>query len=254
MRRSPFLPLVFWVVLACATLPAATWSGHLVIVQEVILPRAEPAEVTLYDEMIATWQDRLERTRSRLEADDLVGDEKAVLLADIAAYQHAILATRRRRGGRVVIDRMTYELAAVPIRQTDIHTSDAVMTVSGRSGTARVDRPAGNVLARDLWEEGTSEHRLGEPPVSDGPRERVDPIQGHPAWFRRMQVNDVAVRVFWTDELPNIYAVGLTVDDPPSGLNHQLAGLPGLPMLVEWTAADRNARYRIRVAEIRPEE
>jgi len=228
------------------------WSGEIAIVHEVLLPEAEEAERQLNQELIAGWTQRIARARERLPI--ARPEEKVLLFEDIAALERAVDEARRRRGGRIEVERFRYLCADAPLLHNAILSSQVRMVIGDDDGYSLVDRGEGFIRTRrDVGGPRESQRLAERPPDFDGAQEPGEAIRDHEVRISQVDFRGGRAKVWWAPQLPNVYALALSEEEVERrGIPFALARFPGLPLIVQWRVGE--AQHRLRVADLTARE
>lgn len=221
-------------VLALLQAAAQEWSGTITQVENVVGPAdvagGDRAELDAYAKLL---EQRLLRTRADLRAAPQT--MARVLRGDIGTYQAELERVALARGG------------VVAVAQTTFVMSGQKLVVIGEGPRLVVDRTLGRAIALDG-------QRRDDVPLAPLPvpiaLDRMAPevaVVGTTA--RRIEIKAEGRKyvVLLVPDLPNPYALGLlpiNADDKDS-LALALAVLPGLPVVVEYSAAGITHRWEV---------
>lgn len=230
MRTLTLLALCCFLVL-----PAAEWSGRIVVEESLRRPEASAALKVELDAFIERMQKRLDIVKAELAVANAA--ERKVLLQDLANFRGEIMRARRERGGLVRLGSREYRLASEAILML---SEDSALLVNRNAQRAEV--------------------------VVDGQRRGVKPVVASPVALEAAQgpqhftygsrvhnlaVDGVTYRVEVVSELPNPYAKAL-IEGADSGVVQALATLPGLPALAVGMRSDGEHCLCVTAVEARP--
>ena len=228
--------LVIAVILVLALLNGAAqeWSGTITQVESMVGPAdvagGDRAELDAYAKLL---DQRLQRARADLRAAPSV--MARVLQGDIGTYQAELERVALARGG------------VVAVAQTTFVMSGQKLVVIGEGPRLVVDRTLGRAISLDgQRRDDVPLAPLPVPVALDRSAPEV-PVAGTTARRIEIKAEGRKYTVLVVPDLPNPYALGLlpiNADDKDS-LALALAVLPGLPVVVEYSAAGVTHRWEV---------